>query len=89
MIRLQTGVVSGGMERVEPSAATHVELSHAVLMEMHRALSQVLRGLLIPRLGVVLGFDLGQLMLGCARILDDETHLLGVIVLMPSGEGAA
>ena len=76
------------VEGLEACAARHVELSPAILDELHGALSQVHRGLLVPRVlaRVVLGFDFWELILGVASILDYETHLLRMIVLVPLWE---
>ena len=76
------------MEGLEACAARHVELSPAILDELHGALSQVHRGLLVPGVlaRVVLGFDFWELILRVASVLDYETHLLGMIVLVPLWE---
>jgi hypothetical protein len=76
------------MEGLEACAARHVELSPAILDELHGALSQVHRGLLVPRVlaRVVLGFDFWELILRVASVLDYETHLLCMIMLVPLWE---
>ena len=72
------------MEGLEACAARHVQLSAPSLDELHGTLSQVHRGLLVPRIlaRVVLSFDFRELILGVASVLDHETHLLCMIVLV-------
>jgi len=69
------------MEGLEACAARHVQLSPSSLDELHGTLSQVL---LVPRVlaRVVLSFDFWELIMGVASVLDHETHLLRMIVLV-------
>jgi hypothetical protein len=69
------------MEGLEACAARHVQLSPSSLDKLHGTLSQVL---LVPRVlaRVVLSFDFWELIMGVASVLDHETHLLCMIVLV-------
>jgi hypothetical protein len=72
------------MEGLEACAARHVQLSPSSLDELHGILSQVYRGLLVPKVlaRVVLSFDFWELIMGVASVLDHESHLLRMIVLV-------